>query len=159
VEEVEVRVDFDPPRSLVHHRPKTPLEAKFSMEYCVAAALLDGHVDLATFTGDKVMRPQARELMAKVGMARHTGFEGRPSLEEGYHQVRLRLEDGRLLDQVVRRSREGAIRGASMEEVRRKFRDCASQALPRPRVETAMELLDNLQDVEDVRELGDALMG
>ncbi len=159
VEEVEVRVDFDPPRSLVHHRPETPLEAKFSMEYCVAAALLDRRIDLDTFAVDQVMRPQAQELLMKVRMARHPGFEGRPSLEEGYHRVRLQLKDGGVLEQVARRATEGSIRGATMEEVRSKFRDCASHALPVSQVERAQEMLEGLVALGNVRELGETLLG
>ena len=41
VDRIEVLVDFDPPRSLIHSRPVSSLEGKFSMQYCLAAALLD----------------------------------------------------------------------------------------------------------------------
>ena len=46
--------------------PATGLEAKFSMEYCIAAALADGRVGLATFTDDAVRRPDLRKLMKRV---------------------------------------------------------------------------------------------
>jgi 2-methylcitrate dehydratase PrpD len=57
---------FDP---LIHHRPKTGLEGKFSAEYVIAAALLDGRVGLAAFTDAAVLRPQAQELLRKVEIA------------------------------------------------------------------------------------------
>lgn len=57
---------FDP---LIHHRPETGLEAKFSAEYVIAAALLDGRVGLAAFTDAAVSRPQAQELLRKVDIA------------------------------------------------------------------------------------------
>ena len=159
VDEVEVRVDFDPPRSLIHHRPETPLEAKFSMEYCMAAALLDGTIDMGTFDAGKVIRPEARELLPRVRMVRHSGFEGRPSLEEGYHEVRLRLRDGRVLQQAAWRPTSGPVRGATLDEVRLKFRDCASHVLAPDLVNRALEMLEHLEGMADVRELGETLLG
>ncbi|MQA03398.1 MAG: MmgE/PrpD family protein [Streptosporangiales bacterium] len=54
---------FDP---LIHHRPTTGLQGKFSAEYVIAAALLDKRVTLATFTDDAVQRPEAQQLLRKV---------------------------------------------------------------------------------------------
>ncbi|MBO0876624.1 MAG: MmgE/PrpD family protein [Pseudonocardia sp.] len=59
---------FDP---LIHHRPTTGLEGKFSAEYVIATALLDGRVGLASFTDDAVRRPRAQELLRKVEIAEH----------------------------------------------------------------------------------------
>ena len=42
VDHIDVLVDFDPPRSLIHSRPTGGLEGKFSMQYCLAAEILDG---------------------------------------------------------------------------------------------------------------------
>jgi 2-methylcitrate dehydratase PrpD len=57
---------FDP---LIHHRPTTGLEGKFSAEYVIAAALLDGRVGLASFTDAAVRRPEAQELLRTVEIA------------------------------------------------------------------------------------------
>jgi 2-methylcitrate dehydratase PrpD len=57
---------FDP---LIHHRPTTGLEGKFSAEYVIAAALLDGRVGLASFTDAAVRRPEAQDLLRKVEIA------------------------------------------------------------------------------------------
>ncbi|WP_114905843.1 MmgE/PrpD family protein [Ornithinimicrobium murale] len=54
---------FDP---LIHHRPRTGLEGKFSIEYVIAAALLDGEVNLESFTDEAVLRPEAQRLVETV---------------------------------------------------------------------------------------------
>jgi 2-methylcitrate dehydratase PrpD len=159
VEEVEVRVDFDPPRSLIHYQPRTALEGKFSMQYCIAAALLDGKVGLRTFTDEQVMRPEAQALIPRVRMVRNPGFQGQPSWVEGYTEVRIRLRDGRVLTRGVKRSTEGALRGVTEEELRNKFRDCASQALPDKAVERALSGLENLEGLESIVHLMDILRG
>lgn len=51
---------------LIHHRPVTGLQGKFSLEYAVAAALLDGHPGFAAFTDEGVRRPEAQRLLKLV---------------------------------------------------------------------------------------------
>jgi 2-methylcitrate dehydratase PrpD len=51
---------------LIHHQPDTGLQGKFSMEYAVAAALLDGYPGFASFTDAAVRRPAARRLASVV---------------------------------------------------------------------------------------------
>ena len=51
---------------LIHHRPGTGLQGKFSLEYAAAAALLDRHPGVASFTDEAVRRPAARRLASRV---------------------------------------------------------------------------------------------
>ena len=63
---IRVRTPTATVAPLIHHRPRTGLEAKFSLEYAVAAALLDPHPGFASFTDPAVRRPQARRLIELV---------------------------------------------------------------------------------------------
>ena len=159
IERIEVRVDFDPPRSLIHSRPKGGLEGKFSMQYCLATELLDGHVGMSSFTDEQVMRPEAQELIPKIEMKRHQGYEGQTSWTEAYHEVEIHLKDGRVLTQRADRATTGALRGATMEEVRVKFRDCAAIALTGENASSVLGMLDNLEDLGPVGPLADLLGG
>lgn len=51
---------------LIHSRPQTGLEGKFSLEYSLAAAVIDRFPDFDTFTDDAVQRTEAQKLLAKV---------------------------------------------------------------------------------------------
>jgi 2-methylcitrate dehydratase PrpD len=51
---------------LIHRDPETGLQAKFSLEYAAAVALLDAHQGFASFTDAAVRRPAARRLMHRV---------------------------------------------------------------------------------------------
>ncbi|MCF6231627.1 MAG: MmgE/PrpD family protein [Rhodobacteraceae bacterium] len=48
--------------------PKTASEARFSMTYCGALAMIFGQVRLSDFTADAVMRPEVRSFMDKIAM-------------------------------------------------------------------------------------------
>jgi 2-methylcitrate dehydratase PrpD len=51
---------------LIHHAPETGLQAKFSLEYAAAVALLDAHQGLAAFTDEAARRPRAQRLARLV---------------------------------------------------------------------------------------------
>jgi 2-methylcitrate dehydratase PrpD len=81
-------------RPLIHDRPATGLEGKFSLEYAVAATLLDGAPGLAAFTDAAVARPQAQALLRRVAV-RRTAEAG--DLLAGTVAVELRLAGGEVL--------------------------------------------------------------
>jgi 2-methylcitrate dehydratase PrpD len=69
IEEVRRIAVRTPPCSLaplIHHEPATGLEGKFSLEYGIAATLVDGRPGLESFTDDAVTRPEAVRLGALV---------------------------------------------------------------------------------------------
>ena len=76
---------------LIHHRPGTGLEAKFSMEYAVATALLDGFPGLADFTDTAAVRPQARHLIERTQVLVTPGGE---DLMAGETHILLETADG-----------------------------------------------------------------
>lgn len=159
VDKIEVEVDFDPPRSLIHSRPKTALEGKFSMQYCLAAALLDRKIGLQSFTDQQVLRPEAQYLIPKVDMHRIAGYAGQPSWVEGYNEVVMSLKDGRVLKEKAERAAQGALRGVTMLDIQRKFRDCASLVLPNSATKELLGLLDRLEELESIGGLVDLLRG
>jgi 2-methylcitrate dehydratase PrpD len=53
-------------KPLIHHRPDTGLQGKFSLEYAAAAALLDGYPGFGSFTDAAVRREAARHLVGLV---------------------------------------------------------------------------------------------
>ena len=127
------------------------------MQYCLAAALLDRRVGLQSFTDDQVMRPEAQAMIPLIEMRRIPGNEGQPSWTEGYHQVDVRLKDGSTLRQQAHRANSGALRGVTMDDVREKFRDCASQCLSETQTAEVLSRLDTLEMGEPVSGLMDLL--
>jgi len=159
IEKIDVLVDFDPPRSLIHDRPRSALEGKFSMQYCLAAAVLDNKVGMDAFTDQQVLRPEAQDLIPKITMRRSADFQGQPSWVEAYNQVAVHLKDGTVLTERVDRIREGALRGVTMDEIIDKFRDCASTILTTDDTQELVAGLSELEQLPDIRHIADLLRG
>jgi len=66
IEEIAVHINPDVHFLLIHPRPKTGMEAKFSLEYCVARAILDRDIAPKQFTAAKVSDPLLTALIEKV---------------------------------------------------------------------------------------------
>lgn len=66
IQRIVVRTPRVTVKPLIHPRPRTGLEAKFSLEYAVAASLLDEHIGFDTFSDEQVCRPEATALVELV---------------------------------------------------------------------------------------------
>ena len=144
-----VNIDFLPmsDKALTHMNPQTGLEAKFSIEYCAAAALLDGELTLGSFTDDKVQRPEARELMAKVHR-RHVEAEGSFSAHHGYTDIEIVTKDGR---HALRADKTPGSRAwpLSKADIRQKFIGCARVIHGQARAEAMVEALEGFAACQD----------
>ena len=151
IAEVEVGVHRVVPDVLRHPRPTTGLERKFSMQYCAAAALADGRVDLASFADTGVAEP-ARSLMTRVRMVVDPAMPD--DLErQAWSRVTVRLADGRTLSVAARGAQGHPDTPLSDARLREKFLACAAVVLPRDEAEGIATQLEHLEDIPDIRAL------
>jgi len=76
---------------LIHHDPRTGLEGKFSLQYGVAAALLDGQPGVDSFSDTAVRRPEARRLMEMIRVEPEPGGQ---DLLAGQVAIEVALDSG-----------------------------------------------------------------
>ncbi len=152
VEEVTVGVGGGVPRILIHSRPRTGLEAKFSAEFSAAAALTDGRVDMATFQDERVQDPAIRRLMERVNMVVDPEI---PTDSERHMWTRLtiRLKDGRSARVDPRPVPGHPANPLSLAALREKFTECAGVVLPADRVDSVAEIVGSLDACPDLRSL------
>ena len=149
--EVEaVNIDFLPmsDKALTHTDPKTGLEAKFSIEYCAAAALLDGEITLDSFTDEKVHRPEIRQLMAKVHR-RHIEGEGSFNAHHGYTDIEILTPRGR---HSLRADKTPGSRAwpLSKADIRQKFIGCVRVTEGQARAEAIFKALEGFSANQNV---------
>lgn len=140
VARIEVGVNSHVPNALIHTRPQTALEAKFSLQFQMAVGVVDRRAGLAQFTNERVRDPQVRALMECV----HVYVD--PEIEAlGYNEMRMKvsihLRDGRVLSGQANMARGHPRNPLSRQEVSEKFLECAALVMPQER---ARRLLDAL---------------
>jgi len=107
---------------LIHHRPATGLEGKFSLEYGIAAGLLDGRPGLESFTDQAVRRAEAVRLGELVETV---ASDGGTHLLAGEIGLEVTLDDGSLLRSDLRLPPGAPGRPPTEEELRTKLELCA----------------------------------
>jgi 2-methylcitrate dehydratase PrpD len=107
---------------LIHHRPRTGLEGKFSLEYGVAAGLLDARPGMDSFTDQAVARPDAVRLGELVETV---AIEGGADLLAGDVEIDVTLEDGQGLHARLELPPGAPGRPPTDEELRTKLELCA----------------------------------
>jgi 2-methylcitrate dehydratase PrpD len=104
-------------------RPPNAYAAKFSQPYCIAAGFVLGHAGLDAFTEERVRDSRLVALASKV---RYEIDPENPYPDEFTGHVRVRLKDGRVLEERQAHFRGGAHEPLSRADLEDKFRlNCA----------------------------------
>ena len=151
------RVDsWTPARGLAHTdrpEPDSALEAKFSVQYCVARALLDGKVVLEHFEGDAYRDPEVRDLLKRVHAAPYTGklFDTDDPFDA---EVKITLADGTTfsekVDRPLGRTSDNPI---AHEHMKAKFENCAARVLASEAAAAACRMIESLDTLGEIRDL------
>jgi 2-methylcitrate dehydratase PrpD len=128
---------------VVHSRPTTGLEAKFSMEYCAAVAWLDGVPGPSAFSDARAAEDDVQRLLRRVTV--------RPGSADA-ETVTVRWADGRADSETVRVAKGSPSMPLTRTERLEKAQACASFQL-RERFAPFVEQVERLEAVADVRQL------
>lgn len=119
IESVTVQTNSGALVPLVHPSPEKGLEGKFSMQYGVAAMLLDGQVGLSSFTNDAVGRPSVRALMRRI-----TVRETDSPITPRWAEICIRTKNTAVYTQKSEILRGSAAAPLSENEMLLKVKDC-----------------------------------
>ncbi len=128
-------------------RPQTGLEAKFSIAYCAASALVKGEAGEAEFSDTAFRDPAVMRVMTRVTP------EADPSMGIAAAHVTIRFADGRTVDERVSAARGTPANPLTRDEIEEKFRRLAGVILPPERVARLATALRGLGDLPDMAEL------
>jgi 2-methylcitrate dehydratase PrpD len=143
------------PQVLVHSRPRTGLEAKFSLEHCVAVALLEGRVGLDHFDDAAAHRADVQAVLPRV----EPYIDERIRADSEYAAiVQLELTDGSERTARVDVARGKVARPLSHEQLLIKYEACAGRVLASEDITRSLELFGRLDELATIRELVGALV-
>ncbi len=153
VKRVRVGTNQNMPNALIHHRPTNELQAKFSMEFCMAILLLEGRAGLAEFTDEVVLRPDVRAMIEKVDFVVDEEAE-----RAGYHKmttiIDIELRGGRKISGRADFGKGSPAEPMSYEEVADKFHECAAFArFPRDQADTVVAMVRDLETLPSIERL------
>jgi len=157
IDSVVVGTNSNVPNALIYPMPKTSLEGKFSIPFCMAIAIVERKASIAQFTDRKVRDSRVVDMMKRVTLVVD------PELEAlGYDQVRSRvtvkLKDGRTVTDRADVARGHPEKPMSWDELAEKFRDCC-RLVPGVQTEAAIGFVAELDKQKSIAPLIHALSG
>lgn len=156
IAEVDVGTSERAMRVLAFTEPATPYQAKFSMPYCIAAAMVDRQVTLETFTPHKFEDRAIVETRKRV----HLSFPNvpiwpgladvGPDTEFVGNPVTIRTTDGRSYSARVDIPRGDPALPLTDDELLAKYRDCARSQLGADDIEGSVGVVLGLEKMADI---------
>jgi 2-methylcitrate dehydratase PrpD len=140
--------------SLPFDLPQTGLQGKYSVQYDVVAIALDGEAGMYQYTDEKVLRPEAQDLMQRVTVVPVEIDRARPQLAA---RVVVKLRNGDEFEETVAEHIGRPANPLSHEQLETKFHECAAQILDEGQRKTALDLCWGLETLEQVSVLADAV--
>ncbi|HTF93789.1 MAG TPA: MmgE/PrpD family protein [Verrucomicrobiae bacterium] len=151
----KMEVNIPPLRYARHYAPevKTGLRGKFAINYVVAMCILDGKLELATFTDERVNQSQVQEALSKVQV---NSDESIP--EPGpYCPVSVELKNGTKLSYTAKVAKGDPRNPMSEDEVTEKFRGNVKLAIAEKQAEALISEVKQLESVDKVKSIVELL--
>jgi 2-methylcitrate dehydratase PrpD len=157
VEKVDVGANRNMTTTLLHHQPRTGLEAKFSMEFCLAILLLEHKAGLGQFSDKVVQRPDVQEMIRRINFYVDPEAEG-----AGYDKMtsimKIHLTDGSVITGRADFGKGSPANPMNFDETAEKFRGCAEFAeWPKAKTEEIITFTKALEAAPDVSALSPLL--
>lgn len=138
--------------------PATGLQGKFSMNYLLARALIDGKVSLDAFTEAAVRDANVLKLAEKVEMRPDPTLK--PSADGSRPcRVSIRLANGQTHFREAKYAKGSPEIPMTPDEVRTKFMDCSGRAISDEAATQVMRYVEQLETLEDITPLCRLLKG
>jgi 2-methylcitrate dehydratase PrpD len=133
--------------------PQNVVDTQFSMPWQAAIALIDGKVNVDTFTEEDIHRQDVRQLMRKVEWVVDEEFEQR--YPEHYScAVTVTMEDGTEYTSEIENPKGDWRNPVTQEELEQKFISLATREIKdRERIERIIDFVTAIHEVDDVGKL------
>lgn len=155
IDTVRVAIPRGARTALIHDDPQTGLEAKFSLPYTIALALLR-RPRMQDFEDDNVHDPAVRDVMARLQIREDAaGEDTAVDLYKRYCQISVNTSSGATYDARCDVLRGSPARRLTRDDLETKFIDCATSARAGVDGEDLLKRLSQLPDVPSVVRLID----
>lgn len=146
IEKIQIIIS-EAPKALMHHRPKTGLQGKFSMEYCISCAIIDGHIHPNSFNDSVVLKKEYQDFLEKVQVV-----EKKIPSDQSV-TVEIECVDGKKLSKTVLHPAGTPQFPLSWSELEDKYLQCVSPILSNDSVDKTISIIKNFEKLNQISSL------
>jgi 2-methylcitrate dehydratase PrpD len=135
----------------VKTKPRTPVDAQFSIPWGVATALARGHVGIEHYTESAIKSQDILDVAGKISVVLDHSLDSSDKTPSG--KVEIELKNGQVLTNRVDFPLGSPERPMSFDDCARKFRSCATYSankLSDDKIERTIDLISRLEELDDV---------
>jgi 2-methylcitrate dehydratase PrpD len=157
VSAVRVRTSREAYATLIHHHPVTGLQAKFSMEFCLAILLLERRAGIGQFTDAVVQQAKVQQIMARVN------YSPEPAAQLGeaarlMTTLSIELKGGQVIVGKSSSAQGSPENPMTLAAVTDKFHGCAEYAKwPKAKADAVVDTVRQLERLSDLNTLSNML--
>lgn len=150
---VTVGTNHNMPNALIHHQPQNELQAKFSMEFCMAILLLEGRGGLSEFTDEVVLRSDVQAMIQRI----HFGVDDEAE-QAGFHKmttiITITLKNGQVIRGSADFGRGSPAMPMTYDEVADKFlENCDYAQFSAVASKKIIAVVQSIEQLSSIREL------
>jgi 2-methylcitrate dehydratase PrpD len=152
---VSVECDVAPflPQMLIHHQPKTGLEGKFSLEFAISVALIDGQALMPQFSDERIRAPYIQDFLPRIKYHVLPELGNATDLNKPV-TVTITLKNGKKVSITENTPTGTPANPMNAEQLWQKFEACTRILSPEDRTQV-VEMIGQLENLDRL----DALMG
>jgi 2-methylcitrate dehydratase PrpD len=137
-------------------RPSEAINAKFSLPFTVASALVHGDITFDSYTPEALRESRVLSLADRIDFTPDPARDNDESMTQG--EIHVRLVDGRSFQHEVRTPLGNPASPLGVDRLRDKFVKCAVLASSAPTAERAAEIADRILAIRRIPHLRDELL-
>ena len=151
IDRIDVQVSHHVKTALVHHSAKTPAEARFCLEYCIARALLDGELGPRQFEADLVGADEVADLISRMRIDYYQEVRtGARASGPDVTSVAVTTAGGKTVRVDASEELIDDIKNPGSESISIKFAECCDGILDAGVIAELSEILAGFEAAEDV---------
>jgi 2-methylcitrate dehydratase PrpD len=151
VESINTLIGYGNSRNLMYTNPVSEMEARFSMQYCLAVALIDGAPKLSHFTPESVKQDKYRRLFGLTTVTSYDPADEQKNVDlMRPHVINVKLKNGRTLER-ARDLPVGTLKYPfSPEDRKAKFDDCCKSRLDKASSDKLFAAINNIESEQQL---------
>ncbi len=150
IDKIDVGVSMVGPRELVCGCPQNAIEAKFSMQYALAARLYYNNLTLEEFTDDAVQNPVIQALMGRIHMYVDEQYDNLGFMNTSPANIKVYLKNGELITGKCDIAKGNPENPLSREEFKEKFFCCTRNRYTRKKAVNIFEATMQLDEYDEI---------
>ena len=140
-------------KTLNHEIPKTDLDTKFNIPFCISLALVNDKLTVEDFSLIKLNNPEIREILGKIEVYIHPNLTTKEGLKNDFTLVTIFLSNGEAHSMKIDKKNASKDSLSYKKEIISKYVECTTGILSSENIKKSISIVDNLENLEKIQDL------